>query len=270
MAAGDSPRHYWDRRALSFAGRGAGLAAVCSYGMPWFYNRYIDLLQRRALLPWIAVEPGARVLEIGCGVGRWSREMARAGADVVGLDLSAEMLREARRRTQDEGLDRHCRFIVADTAEFELKTRFSTILGVTVLQHVLDPDRFQSSIDRLAGHLAPGGRIVLLEVAPARSSGRCDSPVFLARREQAYLDAFARAGLRRVAVRGVDPAPFRMWFLPWYRAIPRPIAAAGMIAAVVAGVPLDLLAASCPSDMSWHKVFVLTDSRDARVETPGR
>jgi hypothetical protein len=33
---------YWERRAQQFAARGRGLAAVCSYGMPWFYNRYIE------------------------------------------------------------------------------------------------------------------------------------------------------------------------------------------------------------------------------------
>jgi ubiquinone/menaquinone biosynthesis C-methylase UbiE len=168
------------------------------------------------------------------------------------------MLREARRRARNEGVDHHCRFMAADTAEFCLNARFNRILGITVLQHVLDPDRFQASIDRLAAHLAPGGRVVLLEVAPSRSSARCDSAIFTARSEQTYLDAFGRAGLRPIAIQAVDPAPFRMWFLPWYRSMPRPLATAGMFAATITGAPLDLAAASCDSAMSWHKVFVLT------------
>jgi ubiquinone/menaquinone biosynthesis C-methylase UbiE len=229
--------------------------------MPSFYNSYIHFLQRRALLPWMAVAGGESVLEIGCGVGRWTRSLARAGADVVGLDLSPTMVREARRRARSEGVDRNCRFIVADTAEFALNARFDRIVGITVLQHVLDPDRFQASVERLAAHLAPDGRVVLLEVAPTRSSTRCDSPVFVARCEQTYLRAFERAGLHVVAVSGVDPAPFRTWFLPWYRSMPRPLAIAGLFGATVASIPFDVLAASWDSATSWHKVFVLTNSR---------
>ena len=52
------PGTYWEDRAQRFAGEGAGLAAVCAYGMPEFYNRAIQLEQRLALRPWLDVEPG--------------------------------------------------------------------------------------------------------------------------------------------------------------------------------------------------------------------
>ncbi|MGH9330645.1 MAG: class I SAM-dependent methyltransferase, partial [Vicinamibacterales bacterium] len=126
--------------------------------MPAFYNGYIHWLQARALESWLAVEPGTSVLEIGCGVGRWTRRLARAGADVVGLDLSPAMVREARVRAEREGLETRCRFLVADTAEFSLGRRFDLIIGVTVLQHVLEAVRLHASIDGLAAHLAPFGR----------------------------------------------------------------------------------------------------------------
>ena len=35
------PAAYWEERARRFAGEGAGLGAVCAYGMPEFYNRMI-------------------------------------------------------------------------------------------------------------------------------------------------------------------------------------------------------------------------------------
>ena len=70
------------RVARLFAGEGQGLAAVCSYGMPELYNRIIDWCQWLALRRWLRVSPGSSVLDVGCGVGRWSRRLAARGAHV--------------------------------------------------------------------------------------------------------------------------------------------------------------------------------------------
>src|ERR1700736_2059184 len=105
-----SPRAYWEDRARRFAGEREGLAAVCAYGMPEFYNRAIHLEQRLALAPWLKVDPGTRVLDVGCGVGRWSRLLAARGAVVTGVDLSPTMIAQAERRARRQGMQRQCRF----------------------------------------------------------------------------------------------------------------------------------------------------------------
>jgi 2-polyprenyl-3-methyl-5-hydroxy-6-metoxy-1,4-benzoquinol methylase len=261
VAADLSPKEYWNARARRFAGKGPALAAVCSYGMPSFYNWYIHFLQRRALSPWLTPLQGT-VLEIGCGVGRWTRRLARSGSDVVGLDLSAVMVAEARLRARREGVADRCQFLVADTANFWLDSQFDRILGITVLQHVLDPKRFQASLERLAAHLIHDGLIVLLEAAPSRPDASCDSEVFVAREERTYLDAFAAAGLRCLAVEGVDSGLFRTLFLPYYRRLPRPLAVAGLFAATCAALPIDLLPVPWGWATAWHKVFVLTHVDD--------
>jgi SAM-dependent methyltransferase len=46
----------------------------------------------------LGVAPGARLLDAGCGAGRHARALSRLGADVIGVDLSAELVAEARRR----------------------------------------------------------------------------------------------------------------------------------------------------------------------------
>jgi len=250
-------RNYWDSRANRFARFGDGLPAVCSYGMPGFYNWSIHLLQQRALRRWVPCTRNEKVLEIGCGVGRWSRRLSRRGVDVVGLDHSLVMVSEARRRAERAGVGGRCHFLVADCSNFSLNMRFERILGITVLQHVLDPLRFQAAIERLVAHLARDGVIVLLEAAPCRSEARCNGEIFVARNEQTYLEAFEAAGLRPLAIEGVDSRPVKTRFLPYYRQLPRPLAVAGLFAATLTALPIDLLASRWCRWLAWHKLFVL-------------
>lgn len=254
---------YWERRAREFAGRGRGLAAVCSYGMPAFYNGYIECCQRRALLPWLPRVPQgttATALDVGCGVGRWSLELAGRGHEVTGIDLSPYMIERARTRAADSGAQ--CSFAVGDLVTLQLGRKFDLILCVTVLQHVLDPARARDAVARLADHLAPGGRLILLEAAPTRGATRCDTAVFRARTLDWYLEELHSAGLSVVARRGVDPAPFKTWLLPHYKRLPRPIAHGALALATALALPLDLTLSRRLERRSWHKVLIARHTRD--------
>jgi len=248
---------YWDQRARRFASQGSGLAAVCAYGMPWFYNGAIHLLQYLALRPWLRVPSGTRVLEIGCGVGRWSRRLASRGASVTGIDLSQHMVTEARRRTREHKPKGPCNFLVSDVSAPAVTGRFDVVFGVTVLQHVLTAGQFERAVQSLTDHLAPGGRMILLEAAPSRPVSRCDSAIFVAREERLYFEAFRRAGLKCVTSIGVDPMPWKTAFLPHYGRLPRPLALAILMAIMVVSVPIDLIFGRRLRQASWHKVFVL-------------
>lgn len=251
------PSVYWEQRARQFAGEGAGLAAVCSYGMPEFYNRAIQLEQRLALRSWIKVQPGTRVLDVGCGVGRWSRLLASRGAHVTGVDLSPTMIAQAERRAESEGVADRCRFQVQDVSRLQVGGEFDLVLGVTVLQHILDPDLLRSAVQRMAAHLAPGGRMVLLEAAPLAVVRRCDTTVFKARRRDAYVELFRECDLRLRAVTGVDPAPMRTWLLPHVRRLPRNLSMSLLILTTALSLPVDALLGRRAVNQSWHAVFVL-------------
>lgn len=251
------PSHYWEDRARRFAAEGSGLAAVCSYGMPEFYNRMIHWSQYLALRPWLDIQPDTRVLDVGCGVGRWSTLLARRGAIVTGADLSPTMIAEARRRAELQNVSTRTRFIVQDLACLDAGGTFDLILGVTVLQHILDPESLRSAVRRMAHHLAPGGRMVLLEAAPASIAAHCDTTVFRARQRSVYLDLFAEEGFELRALSGVDPAPFKTWLLPHLRRLPRPLGMSALAAVTLASTPIDVLFGRVAVQRSWHAVFVL-------------
>jgi len=251
------PATYWEDRARRFARAGAGLAAVCSYGMPAYYNGLIHFCQSRALAPWLAVPPGARVLDIGCGVGRWSRPLAARGARVTGIDLSPTMIEEAMRRARANGVAERCRFLVQDCAKLDVEGPFDLILSVTVLQHILDSGALRAAVERIARHLAPQARLVVLEAAPARTATHCNSPIFHARRRDFYRQLFEECGLRVRAVRGVDPAPFKTWLLPHLARLPRPAALGAIALATALSAPIDAPFGRLMTRWSWHAVFVL-------------
>lgn len=250
------PCIYWEDRARRFAA-GDALAAVCSYGMPGFYNRMIDLCQRLALEPWLRVRPGASVLDVGCGVGRWSRLLASRGARVTGIDISPTMITEARRRAGTQGVGSHCRFLVQDLAALDAGEKFDLVLSVTVLQHILDPAALRAALERMVAHLAAGGTLVLLEAAPAGLAPACDSAIFRARQRSSYLELFGDCGLRLRAVTGVDPAPFKTWLLPHLAGMSRPVRLAALAAVTALSLPIDVLLGRAAAGPSWHAVFVL-------------
>jgi SAM-dependent methyltransferase len=251
------PALYWEDRARRFAVEGNGLAAVCAYGMPEFYNRAIHLEQRMALEPWLRVPPDTRVLDVGCGVGRWSRLLAARGARVTGIDLSPTMIAQARLRAHAANVADRCQFFVQDLSTLDIRERYDLVLGVTVLQHILDPESFRAALAALTAHLAPGGRLVLLEAAPSGRVERCDSTVFNARPREVYLNMFRQCGLEVHALTGVDPAPFRTLLLPHVGTLPRTLSHGLLWLATVLSLPINIILGRRAVNRSWHAVFVL-------------
>jgi SAM-dependent methyltransferase len=253
---------YWEQRARRFARESRGLKAVCSFGMPWFYNTAIDWCQRRALRPWLKGSKGKSVLDVGCGVGRWSLRFAAQGWRVTGLDLSPFMIESA--RDNAAGAGHRCTFVSGDVREHRFGERFDLIFCVTVIQHITDPVEAGRALANLARHLGPQGRMVLLEAAPMHAVRRCDTAVFRARDIEWYDQALRAAGLGIETVRGVDPMPLKTWLLPFYRRMYPPVAVAALAIVTAVSLPIDWLLGPCFTRRSWHKVIVARHSPEAR------
>ncbi len=112
------------------------------------------------LLDSMDIPPSCEVLDLGCGDGRHSLELARRGYRVTGLDLSEELLERARRRTVEEGLD--INFIQGDMRDppgvsaFDLVVNFFTSFGY------FQEDRENARVlEAIARSLRPCGRFLM-------------------------------------------------------------------------------------------------------------
>jgi ubiquinone/menaquinone biosynthesis C-methylase UbiE len=137
-----------------------GLSLVCYAGMPAWFNNLIHRYQVRTverLLTGRTIR-GARVLDIGTGVGRWARWYAARGAAVTGIDLEPHRLRIA--AAHDDGINYER--MPADELRFR-DDSFDIINCVTVLQHTSD-DVKHRAISEIARVAAPGAAVVMLEL----------------------------------------------------------------------------------------------------------
>jgi SAM-dependent methyltransferase len=78
------------------------------------------------LLQALQVPAGARILDVGCGTGRHSVELARRGYHPTGLDLSPAMLARARAKAGVAGV--HVNWVCSDAADFSFQTPFDAAI----------------------------------------------------------------------------------------------------------------------------------------------
>ena len=112
----------------------------------------------------LAREAGGPVLEVACGTGRVLIPTARAGVEVVGLDLSAGMLDVCRANLAREGPDVQARvsLVAGDMRAFDLGRRFDLVtIPFRGFQHLLTPDDQRAALAAIRRHLRPAGRFVL-------------------------------------------------------------------------------------------------------------
>jgi ubiquinone/menaquinone biosynthesis C-methylase UbiE len=105
----------------------------------------------------LAIEPGTRVLDVACGTGGVALRVARAGAEVLGIDISADQLTKARRAAAAESLEIRfdegdCQELPYGDAEFDAVT--------SAFGAIFAPDHARTAAE-LARVCRPGGRLVL-------------------------------------------------------------------------------------------------------------
>jgi len=151
-----------------------------SHAFVWQFGR--DLLTM--LLPMA----GERILDVGCGTGQLTAEIAKTGAEVIGLDQSPQMIVAARQNYPD------LRFDVGDIAAATYENEFEAVFSNAALHWVKNQE---GAITAIVRALKPGGRLVF------EMGGRGN----IRHIWTATMEALAEMGVK-------DPEDLSPWFYP--------------------------------------------------------
>ena len=154
-------------------------------------------LDRRDVRFWqqMALRAGGWVLELGCGTGRVAIPVARAGAHVVGIDRSTEMLAHARRRTKRARLKGHVSWLRGDirALPFRKSARFDLVMApYGILQSLVREADLSATLASVERVLAPGG-VFGLDLVP-------DLPVWKAYRNKVRFRGTRRGSQSRITL----------------------------------------------------------------------
>ena len=125
-----------------------------------------DSYQKNVILPNLIrianPKPGMAILDVGCGQGYFSRSLAAHGANVVGTDISKELIDLARKEKRANSPTYHVSS--ADKLEFSQDGSFDLAVIVLALQNI---ENLSGTVNECVRVLKTGGRLILVMNHPA-------------------------------------------------------------------------------------------------------
>jgi trans-aconitate methyltransferase len=105
----------------------------------------------QAVVELLAPKPGERILDVGCGTGALTAQIAAAGCEVVGIDRSLAMIEQAKQKYPALA------FEVKDARDFAFEVPFDAVFSNAALHWVREPASVIACVHQV---LKPGGRFV--------------------------------------------------------------------------------------------------------------
>jgi len=160
----------------------------------------------RRLVEFVAPRAGERVLDAACGPGIVTGALAASGMRAVGVDLTAEMIAEAR-ASQDGS------FVRGDGLRLPFGDRtFDVVVSRNSLHHMAEPDVVIREMVRV---LQPGGRLVVEDTrAPEHAERRAYHEMIERLRDDTHTRALAESELRDLGAQAglIEPRTLRAQF----------------------------------------------------------
>lgn len=147
------PEEYWNNRIKAFGEFGDG------YIDPE-YQYHEDYIRMKKVFDILGDVRGLKVLDAGCGTGRWSIEFAKRGAIVVGVDISKEAIKLAKKRALKSNV-KNVVFLNKSLESLDYDNEFDIVISVTVLQHITNDDCLKIAIKNIVK--ASRDKIVVVE-----------------------------------------------------------------------------------------------------------
>ncbi len=106
--------------------------------------------------------PKGDVLELACGTGLWTTELAKHANSITAVDASPEVLDINRFRLEEAHPETPVRYVRADLFDWRPEGRYDVVFFGFWLSHV-PPDRFAAFWDLVRSALRPGGRVFFVD-----------------------------------------------------------------------------------------------------------
>jgi ubiquinone biosynthesis O-methyltransferase len=113
------------------------------------FGNFIDKVETDLAFRLFKPEKGMKILDIGCGTGNFSIKLAKMGCEVVGIDVSEEMLKKAEGKAKLEGLDIEFHKMDVYDLDFEDKS-FDAVFSMAAFEFIKEPERAIDEMFRVA------------------------------------------------------------------------------------------------------------------------
>lgn len=178
-----------------------GWGAVLYAGMPVWFNKFFNYFQQKAFndLTGDVNFQGRRVLDVGCGTGRWCLLLKKKGCNVVGIDLERKRLEKAEGNPKLENID--FRQMSVESLDFK-DASFDFVNSVTVLQHIPYREK-KEAIKEICRVTKKEGHILIMELVDMFD----DAPHVFPLSSKDWIGEFQKNGCQLVKMVGYEYSP---------------------------------------------------------------